>query len=118
MLAVAMLFLPSAVLSFMPGNESHFLAALVLPFLTVLVGMGMKRKVLLFGGMAGFVLEILGKFLQFLVERDLSLATWGMMVGGLMILLAAAFELRRAGRIRSQLAAIQAGAGTYIATLD
>jgi hypothetical protein len=117
-LAVAVLFLPSAVQSFVPGKNAHTLAALGFAFAAILAGMGLKRRVLVLGATGAFVGEGLGKALHFLVEQELSAAEWGMIVGGMLILTAAAFEARKAKRVQEPLEALRARAGKYFAALE
>jgi len=117
-LTVGIFFLPSAVLSFVPDRDAHALAALGLAVVTLLLGMGMKRRVLLFGGTGAFVGEVLGKAVHYLIERDLSAAEWGMIVGGFLILMAAAFESRKAEFIRDRVDAVRGGLRRYLATWD
>jgi hypothetical protein len=117
-LTAGVLFVPSAVLSFLPDKNAHTLAALALAVATLVLGMGLKRRVLLFGGTGAFVAEVAGKALHFLIEQHLSAAEWGMMVGGSLILLAAAFESRKAGFIRGRLEALRLGVHRYLATWD
>lgn len=114
-LAAALFFVPSAVLSYLPDGQGHTLAALVLAFGLVLGGMVFRRRVFLFGGTGLFVAEVFGKALQFLVRQDLSLAEWGMILGGLIILLAAAFESRKARGVRDKVDLFRAGAHRYFA---
>jgi hypothetical protein len=116
-LAAGMLIVPSAALSYAPGEDAHALAALGLAFLVVLAGMVMKRRVYLFGGTGLFVAEVLGKALQFLVRKNLSMAEWGMILGGLMILTAAAFEARKARFVKDRLEGWREGAWRYFSEL-
>jgi hypothetical protein len=117
-LAVAILFVPSAVQSYLPAKEAHALAALGLAFLAVLGGMALKRKVLLFGGTGVFVAEVLGKALHFLVEQQLDEWAWGMIAGALLIAIAASFEARKARFVRERLDELRAGAHKYFATWE
>ncbi len=110
-LAVGVLILPSAVQSYLPGRDAHGAAALVLAILAVIAGMAMRRRVLVLGGTGLFVGEVLGKAVRFLVERDLSLAAWGMILGGLIILVAAAFESRKAAFVREKVELLSAVVG-------
>lgn len=112
--AAGMLVLPSAVLSYL--ENVHTLAALGIAFLVVLGGMALKRRVLLVGGTGLFVAEVLGKAIQFLVRQNLSAAEWGMILGALMILLAAAFESRKARRMQEWAALVRGNARKYFAT--
>jgi hypothetical protein len=117
-LAVGVLILPSAIPSFSAGQELHTLAALVLSVLVVLGGMVLKRRVLLIGGTVAFVAEVLGQGLRFLIEQQLSFAEWGMIVGALLMLLAAAFESRKTAFVKGHLGPIRAGAEKYLSTLE
>jgi len=117
-LAVAVFFVPSAVQSFDPEKGVHTLYALGLAFGTVLLGMAMKRRAFLFGGTGAFVAEVLGKAIQFLVDRHLSMAGWGMILGAVMIVLAALFESRKARLVREQFDVLRIGARKYFATWD
>ncbi len=117
-LAVAVLFLPSAVQSFVPEKNAHTLAALGLAFAAILAGMGLKRRVLVLGATGAFVLEGIGKAIHFLIEQELSAAEWGMIVGGLLILTAAAFEARKAKLVQEPLEALRSRAGKYLAALE
>jgi hypothetical protein len=117
-LAAGMLFVPSAALPYAPGEDGHALAALALAFLLVLAGMAMRRRVYLLGGTGLFVAEVLGKALQFLIRQNLSMAGWGMILGGLMILVAAAFEARKARFVKERLGEWKDGARRYIAGLE
>jgi hypothetical protein len=117
-LAVGVLFLPSAIPSFFDDGRWHALAALGLAFGTLLAGMGLRRRALVLGGTGAFVAEVLGQALRFLIERQLSFAEWGMLVGGLMILLAALFESRKANFVKGRLEAIRLEAGKVFSTLE
>ena len=116
-LAATVFFLPSAVQSFIPDKNAHTLAALGLAFAVVLAGMVLKRRVLLLGGTGAFVAEVLGKALHFLIQQDLSFAEWGMIIGGLLILLAAVFESRKARFVREHVEVLATGAKKYLASL-
>ena len=97
------MFLPSSVSSFLPEGVGHAVAAFGLSFLLVLGGMVLRRKVLAIGGTACFVAEVLGKLVEFLIRADLSFAQWGMILGGLMIVLAGAFESRKLHFVKKHL---------------
>jgi len=117
-LTLALFLVPSVAQSFDPDLAVHTLYALAIAFSLVLAGMAMKRRAYLFGASGAFVLEVLAKALQFLIDRRLSAAGWGMLVGGLMILVAAVFESRKAGIVRRQLDVMRAGAQKYFATWE
>jgi hypothetical protein len=83
----------------------------------VLAGMVMRRSTLLLGGTGAFVLEVLAKALHFLIEQELSMAQWGMLAGGLLILIAAAFESRKLRFVQERLDQVRLRANRYLAAL-
>ncbi|MBI2930192.1 MAG: hypothetical protein HYY16_00955 [Planctomycetes bacterium] len=114
-LALGVLTVPSLVVSFEAGEGWHVLMLYGLALAAVLAGMMFRRKVYLFGGTAAMVVQTVGKVVQFLVRRDTSWPEWGMIVGAVIILLAALFESRKAGFVRERMDALRVGARKYLA---
>lgn len=116
--SAAVCCLPSMLQSFDRDRSIHALYALALAFGLVLAGMVMKRRAYLLGGSIAFVLEVLGKALQFLIDQNLSAAGWGMLIGGVMIVVAALFESRKAKAVRERIDLVRSGAQQYFATWE
>lgn len=92
--------------------------ALVLAVLLVLSGMGLRRGILVFGGTGAFTLEVLAKAFRLMIRADLSLAVWGLVLGGFMIALMGIFESRKLQFVRTQAEGIKLQAAKLLARWD
>jgi hypothetical protein len=97
--AVTLLLLPSILAAFDRAADPNALVALLVSLMLVVAGMALRRRSYLLSGSFGFVGMTVAKGVHFLVEVEAPRMVWAMLVGALLILLAASIELTRRGQI-------------------
>ncbi len=101
---LALLLVPSLALSLDRHDSSHLghmLWALGLSLVVVMVGMGLRRKVYLFGGAIGFAAEALVKLYHFKLEYSVSDWIWLLLVGMVILGFVLYAETRRNKRLKA-----------------